>query len=204
MNRSKILSVTGAVLVLALVTGLAYAFELPPFEKKGSVKAADVCDSFGNASRAAAALKGVLPEKSSYSFQDNATDLRTDELDDSYQTDCFVSGGGEQLLVARTEMMEYDKTENWVKEVVEQFDSASSLLPFAAGDKAVASDRVAAIYVPCVSHGARRHLSVVVRLKKHGDASASDLRTGLVDLAENAAAFAHTKAKCDRSSKLRG
>ncbi|GAA0929823.1 hypothetical protein GCM10009549_52870 [Streptomyces thermoalcalitolerans] len=203
LNRTKIFFITGIALTLTLAAGLAYTFKLPPFKKRGEIRAEDVCASLGNASRAATALTGVLPEKSSYSFQDNATDLRTDESDDFYQTACFVYGDGKQLLVARTDMLEYETTERWQKEAVEQFVSASSILPFAAGDKAVASDKIAAIYVPCASHGIRRHLSVVVRLKKQGDASASDLRAKLIDLAENAAVHAHMKAKCDRPSKLR-
>ncbi|MGV9254250.1 hypothetical protein [Streptomyces sp. NPDC003697] len=203
-TRPKVALVTGVVLVLTLVAGMAYAFELPPFEKKGEVEAANVCDSLGDASHAAAALRDVLPEKSSYSFEDSATDLRTDELDHSYETGCFVRGGGEQLLVARTEMLEYDKADNWVTEVVGQFDVASSLEPFGAGDKAVASGKVAAIYLPCASHGANRHLSVVVQLKKQGDAPSSVLRSRLAALAKNAAAFAHRKARCDVPPRLHG
>jgi len=202
LKRAKVFSITGVVLALALAAGLAYALKLPPFEERGEIKAEDVCASLGNASRAATALADVLPEKSSYSFRDYATDLRTDELDNSYQTACFVHGDGEQLLVAQAEMLEYDTTESWQKEAVEQFVPASSLLPFDAGDKAVASDRVAGIYVPCASRGVRRHLSVVVQLKKQSDASASELRARLIDLAENAAVYAHTKAKCDMPSKV--
>ncbi|MFF0465073.1 hypothetical protein [Streptomyces mexicanus] len=202
VTRSKILLATGLVLVLALVAGLAYALELPPFEKDGEVKAADVCTSLGDPSRAVAALKEVLPNEPSYSFEENATDLRTDQTDNSFQTDCFVYGGGKQLLVARTEMLEYDTSNAWVREAVGQFGFASSLQPFTAGDGAVASDKLAAIYVPCATHGSARHLSVVVRLKKQGDAPASGLRSGLIDLARNTAAFAHTKAKCDEASKL--
>ncbi|MEU6812575.1 hypothetical protein ABZ920_27080 [Streptomyces sp. NPDC046831] len=48
--------------MLALVAGMAYAFELPPLEKKGEVQTANVSASLGDASRAAAALSDVLPE----------------------------------------------------------------------------------------------------------------------------------------------
>lgn len=187
---------------LALLTGIAYAVKLPPFEKVGDIQASDVCTTMGSASTSATALKRVLPEKSSYSFDNSLTDLRLDNTDDTYQTDCVVDGDGEQLVWTGAELLEYDTTKAWAEEVLGQYDSVSSLTPFTAGDKALASAKVAAVYLPCTSHGASRHLSVVVNLKKTGDADNSTLRDGLITLARNAAEYAHTKAKCDASAKL--
>lgn len=188
------------VLLLALFAGAAYAFGLPPFTKRGEIEAADSCPTLGDASRAAAALTGVVPDRSSYSFDDNLPDPRRDDTDSSYLSACFVYGDGQQLIVVEAEMTEYDRTADWVKEVVEQRASASSLTPFPAGDKAVASPRVAAVYLPCTSHGLRRHLSVVVHLKQPGDADGTALRTHLIVLAKNAAVFAHRKARCDKGA----
>ncbi|MBK3576832.1 hypothetical protein JHN63_24095 [Streptomyces sp. MBT65] len=187
---------------LALLVGIAYAVKLPPFEEVGDIQASDVCTTMGSASTSAAALKRVLPEKSSYSFDDSLTDLRLDDTDDTYQTDCAVDGDGEQLAWTGAELLEYDTTQTWAEEVLGQYDSVSSLTPFTAGDKALASAKVAAIYLPCTSHGASRHLSVVVNLKKQGNADDSALRDGLITLARNAAEYAHTKAKCDAQAKL--
>jgi len=187
---------------LALLAGIAYAVRLPPFEEKaGDIQASDVCATMGSASTSAAALKRVLPKKSAYSFDNSLTDLRLDATDATYQTDCTVDGDGEQLAWTGTELLEYDTTEAWAEEVLGQYDSVSSLTPFSAGDKALASSKVAAVYLPCTSHGAR-HLSVVVNLKKKGDASDSTLRAGLITLARNAAEYAHAKAKCNTPNKL--
>ncbi|MFE9768570.1 hypothetical protein ACFYPC_29340 [Streptomyces sp. NPDC005808] len=203
-KRTKLLLIVGVISVLGLFTTAAYTFELPPFKKTGEIEASDVCASLGNRSHVVAALKDVLPDKSSYSFGVGASDLRTDYMDSSYRTDCFVYGDGEQLVWAGAELLEYDNTDQWVKDVVEQYDSASSLVPIASGDKAVASGKVAAIYFPCASQGGNRHLSVVVQLKRAGDASDAAKRAELIELANSAATYAYVRAKCDATSKLAG
>ncbi|MEV5429532.1 hypothetical protein [Streptomyces sp. NPDC052701] len=196
-TRPKILLMAGLALALALAAGIAFSFDLPPFKRSGLIRAEDVCPSLGAGSATVSALDEVLPDKSSYSFREDTRDPRTDELDDSYQTSCFVRGDNEQLLFAGTEMLEYDRAGSWMEEAVAQFESAAALKPFAVGDNGVASSRVAAIYLPCTSHGANRHLSVIVRLKKHGNAADSALRNGLITLATNAASYAHAEARCD-------
>ncbi|MET9848128.1 hypothetical protein [Streptomyces ossamyceticus] len=188
------------VLLLALFAATAYTFGLPPFTKRGDIEAADACPTLGDASRAAVALTAVVPDRSSYSFDDNLPDPRRDSTDSSYLSACFVYGDGEQLVLVEAEMTEYDRMADWVTEVVEQRASASSLTPFRAGDEAVASPRVAAVYLPCTSRGLRRHLSVVVHLKQPGDADGTVLRAHLIALAKNAAVFAHRKARCDKGA----
>jgi hypothetical protein len=193
----------GTALLLCLVAVVLYTAGLPPFEEsKGEIKASEVCRTLGSASSSGAALKRVLPDKSSYSFDDAMTDLRTDDNNRTHDTSCFVRGDGQMLLAARTQMLEYDKADSWVKEVVTQFAPASSLVSFDAGDKAVGSSRVAAIYVPCAGQGSGEHLSVVVELRQHGSTTEAQQRDGLASLARNAAPFAHQKAKCDAQSKL--
>ncbi|WP_055714854.1 hypothetical protein [Streptomyces torulosus] len=199
-TRSKLLIASGIVSVLVLLAGAAYAFELPPFTGRGVINAADTCATLGTRSRTAPALRAVVPDRTTYSFYDSVPDPRRDEMDHSFQSDCFVYGEGQQLLWAGAQMLEYDRPSGWIEEVVEQYDSASSLTPFPAGDKAVASPRVAAVYLPCTSHGLRRHLSVVVHLKQPGDADGTALRTHLIVLAKNAAVFAHRKARCDKGA----
>lgn len=189
--------------MLCVVGAVLYALGLPPFEeKRGEIKAAEVCRTLGSSSSSAGALQRVLPDKSSYSFDDAMTDLRIDDKDRTYDTSCFVNGDGQTLFAARTQMLEYNRVDSWVKEVVTQFAPSSSLISFDAGDKAVTSSRVAAIYFPCIGNGSREHLSVVVELKQHGSAAEADLRDGLTSLARNAALFAHQNAKCDAPSKV--
>ncbi|MFJ2841430.1 hypothetical protein ACIPD2_07015 [Streptomyces griseofuscus] len=187
----------GAALVLCLAAGVLYALRLPPFEKKkGKIEVSEVCRTLGEPSRSTTELDRVLPAKSSYTFHDELPDPRRDDLDDSYYSACFVGGDGKQLLVASAQMLEYEKTDAWVTEVVEQFAPASALTPFDAGDKAVATDKVAAIYVPCLARPAA-HLSVVVQLKRPGGAPAAERRDALIALARNTALYAQGNARCD-------
>ncbi|MFD8910625.1 hypothetical protein [Streptomyces sp. NPDC059575] len=194
-TRTKLVLASGAALLLVVVAGVAYAFGLPPFEKKGTVRASAVCKTLGSPADAAAALNRLLPAEPSYSFDDALTDFRTDASDDTYETSCFVNGGGRQLMSVTAEMAEYENSDSWVEEAVGQLVSRSDLTPFTAGDKAVASGSAAAVYVPCASKGAPRYLSVVVDLKERGGAKGAESRRELITLARSAAAFAHHKAK---------
>ncbi|MFF7097801.1 hypothetical protein ACFY9A_36265 [Streptomyces rubradiris] len=129
---------------------------------------------------------------------------RIDDSDRTYETSCFVNGGGKMLLVATAEMVGYDKAEEWVEDVVANASAPSDVTSFQAGDKAVASERIAAIYVPCRDERPREHLSVVVELRQRGGAAAAEVREGLMTLARNAARFAHQQAKCDASAEVTG
>ncbi|WP_331448766.1 hypothetical protein [Streptomyces prasinus] len=202
--RPKILLTSGTFVALALTAGLFYIFDIPPFKGEGVIRAEDVCVSLGNRTAAASALKEILPGKSSYSFDNETTDPRTDKRDDSYENWCFIYGDGDQLLSVRSEMLEYEQVDGWVAEAVAQGGSVAGFERFTAGDKAVVSSRVAAVYVPCTSEGSSRHLSVIVRLKKHGDADASELRPSLITLAKRAATYAHEAAHCELPSKVSG
>lgn len=203
VNRSLLSLAGGITGVLVLGFGLAYACGAPPFEEeRGEIKASAVCGTLGSSSGSAAALREVLPDKSTYVFDDAITDARTDDMDLSYERSCFVDGDGKQLVVATVEMLQYDNADDWRKDVVEELVPASSVKPFVAADKAVASREIAALYVPCVRRGLGRHLSVVVQLKQPGKADDEDLRQGLITLARNAARFAHQQAKCDAPSEV--
>jgi hypothetical protein len=204
-NRSP-LSLTGGIVgVLALGCGLAYACGAPPFgEEKGEIKASAACRTLGSPDGSAAALRRILPEKSSYSFDDQIMHRRIDDTDRTYETSCFVKGDEKMLLVATAEMQDYGKAGEWVDDVLGNAAMPSSVTPFQAGDKAVASERIAAVYVPCRGKGPREHLSVVVELRQRGGASGAEVREGLIALARNAASFAHRQAKCDAPAKVTG
>jgi hypothetical protein len=203
MTRAKLLLVIGVVCTLALLTGIAYAFTLPPFKKKGEIKADEVCASLGSSSSAADVLRKVLPEEPSYSF-DNDVKPRTDVTETGYESSCFVSGGGQQLLVAQARLMPDESATSWtdwVKGTAANKASAASLTPFPAGKKAVASTRFAAIFTPCTSAGkvpgGQYNVSISVELKRAGGSGDSTTRDELIKLAKNAASYAHTEAKCD-------
>ncbi|MEU7415628.1 hypothetical protein [Streptomyces antibioticus] len=198
-----ILLASGALGALALLGGAAFLLRVPPFGQKGGIEASEVCASLGTSSSAAEALREVLPAESSYSFDDDVTS-RVDATDTGYESACFVSGGGEQLLVADVRLMadeEEGSWTEWVRGTAASDASVTALTPFPAGKKAVASGRFAAVFVPCTSAGhipgGQYNLSVSVELKKPGGAGAAANRAELIKLATNAASFAHTEAKCD-------
>ncbi|MFF9004005.1 hypothetical protein ACF1GW_31830 [Streptomyces achromogenes] len=204
-TRTKALIAGGTALLLCLVGGVLYALGLPPFdEERGEIKGSAVCKTLGASGGAADVLRKVLPGESSYSFDDQVMHRRVDDADRTYETACFVNGGGKMLLSATAEMVGYDKAEEWVQEVVANASAPSDVTSFQAGDKAVASERIAAIYVPCRDKGPREHLSVVVELKRRGGATDAEVREGLSSLARGAALFAHRQAMCDAPAKVAG
>lgn len=202
MTRTKVILITVPVVALALIGGLVYVYRLPPFTKRGEIEASAVCTSLGDKTRAANALRKVLPEEASYSFTEDPIELEITQTRTTYLSDCFVYGNRKQLLAAKAETLEYNSTDEWVEEAVGQLAPLSTLKPFSAGDRAVASDQIAAIYVPCLSRGVNRHLSVIMWLKRKGEASSSTIRRGLIDLARSSAEYAHSAAKCDVEAKL--
>ncbi|MDH6624212.1 hypothetical protein M2271_002009 [Streptomyces sp. LBL] len=210
LSRPLVLLAVGAVVALALLAGIAYIFKLPPFREKGEIKAGEVCSSLGSSSNAVDALTKVLPEESSYSFDENI-DLRTDVTDTNFESSCFVAGGGKQLLVAKARLMEDESATSWtqwVKGTASNEVSIQSLTPFTAGDTAVSSSRFAAVFVPCTSAGkapgGQYNLSVSTELKQEGNTNDAAARDELIKLAKNAASYAHVKAKCDMAPNLGG
>lgn len=154
------------------------------------------------------ALTNVLPEESSYSFNEKVR-LRVDASDATYESSCFVSGGGKQLLVVKARLMEDEPAKSWtqwVKGTAANEASTKSLTPFTAGDKAVASSRFAAIFVPCTSAGkapgGQYSLSVSTELKQAGSSSDAAVRGELIKLTRKASSYAHAKAKCDMKPKI--
>ncbi|MBZ9638495.1 hypothetical protein [Streptomyces sp. PSKA30] len=206
-TRAKVRIAVGAVVTLGLLGCAAYLFEIPPFDEQvGEIAESAVCESLGPSSKSVTALKSVLPEASSYAFDDDVT-LRVDEQDDGFTSDCFVSGGGKEVMSARTQMMRADSAQNWVSGEVEQYvEDSSQLTSFDAGAKGVASSSVAAVFVPCTSAGkipgGQYNLSVVVQLKESKGASTAQTRSGLIELAKSAASYAHAQAKCDMPSTV--
>lgn len=172
-------------------------------EDKSEIKADEVCPSLGSSSNAAEALRKVLPEESSYSFEDDVKP-RAAVTDTVYEPSCFVSGSGKQLLVAKSLLMRDESAASWtrwVKGTAANNASVASLTPFTDDKKAVASSRFAAIFMPCTSAGkvpgGQYNVSVSVELKQAGSTSDTAARDELIKLVKHAASYSHGKAKCD-------
>lgn len=199
----------GAVVALALFAGIAYTYQIWPFRGKGEIKAGEVCPSLGGPSSSVInSLTTILPEESSYSFDENSS-LRVDVTDTDFGSSCFISGGGKQLLVVKARLMEDEPPKSWsqwVKGTAANEASTKSLTPFTAGDKAVASSRFAAIFVPCTSAGkapgGQYNLSVSTELKQAGNSSDDVARDELIKLTRAASSYNHAKAKCDMTPKI--
>ncbi|MFI7394317.1 hypothetical protein [Streptomyces tendae] len=194
-----------AAIALAALGCAAYLFRIPPFsEESGEISASAVCQSLGSASRAKTALTSVLPEASSYAFDDEVQ-LRTDG-DDSYRSDCLVSGDGNQLMSVTAEMMRDEPFKDWVESEVAESAGQQHLSPFLGEVKSAASPSVAAIFMPCVSPGnipgGQYNISIVVHLKNAKNASATDRRKSLIELAKGAAEYAQDKGRCNAPSEL--
>jgi hypothetical protein len=210
-TRAKIFFAAGALLALALCAGGLYAAGLPPFrEGDGKVKAADVCPELGPSSEAAAALDKVLPDESTYAFSHDVSP-RLDTTDSSYDSSCFVSGSGDQLLVAKATLIQNESAEDWtawVKGTASGSDSAQAAKPFPFGAAAVASSQFAAASIPCTSAGkipgGQYNISLSVELKKRGKVDDATTRTQLMGLVKNSASYAVATAKCDLSRNLAG
>ncbi|MET7515778.1 hypothetical protein ABZS88_20330 [Streptomyces sp. NPDC005480] len=198
--RRKGLLIGGIGVAVALLVGIFYAAGLPPFGKKGEIDAEEVCPSLGNASQSHSALKAVLPDKDSYSFDDDIHPLTEISAAD-FSSTCFVDGGSGQLLVVKTEMLRGDSETDWATWVKGTVKSSQDTTPFTSGASAFASSRVAAIYVPCTVKP-KTNISVAVDLKEPGDSDAAESRKGLITLAENTAKFAHQKARCSLPSEI--
>ncbi|MFJ4820597.1 hypothetical protein [Streptomyces sp. NPDC088801] len=208
LTHPKIILTVAAVVALALFAGLAYSYSIWPFRERSEIEAGEVCSSLGPSSSVVNALTKVLPEESSYSFDENAS-LRVDVTDTNYEFSCFVSGGGKQLLVVEARLMEDEPSKSWtqwVKGTAANETSVKSLTPFTAGDKAVASSRFAAIFVPCTSAGkapgGQYNLSVSTELKQAGSSSDAAVRDELIKLTRTASSYIHAKAKCDMTPKI--
>ncbi|MFF3750009.1 hypothetical protein ACFYYH_06015 [Streptomyces sp. NPDC002018] len=206
----RITLVAGAFLLLLVAFGaVAYAVGLPPFEKRGEISADRVCGSLGDGEAAAAALPDALPERSAYRFS-GQEGRRNDELSDQFTSNCFVSADGKPVLGVTAELVTSPSPEAWSERVIKDESVAGETggrpKDFTAGDGALASGRLAAVYVPCVSEGVipggPRHLSVVARAVEAPDSSEEAARRSLADLALVMARHAHEQANCDLPSRL--
>ncbi|MGW4034229.1 hypothetical protein ACWEFL_33875 [Streptomyces sp. NPDC004838] len=201
----KIVIPVATLAVLGSVAGASYLLGFPPFDRQGEIKADRVCESLGESSFAATALRQALPAEPTYSFKDQVAGENAEQGSTSYTADCFVRGESSVLLSARTEMMVVSSSESWTTQVLDG-RSPSDVENFTAGSKGVASASRAAVLVPCTSAGripgGSYSLSVVIDLRKHDDSDERKVRQALENLAVGAAEYSHREAKCDLPSRL--
>ncbi|WP_432117825.1 hypothetical protein [Streptomyces sp. bgisy032] len=205
--RAKIPLAVGTAATVGLLAGAAYFFKIPPFsEEVGDISQSMVCESLGADSSSVEALETILPDASSYSFDDEVASRVSDE-DDNYSSACFVSGDDKELMAARTQMLRSESPETWTEhEVRQNAKKSAALTSFEAGTKGVVSSSMAAVLVPCISAGkipgGQYDLSVVVQMSEMAQSNDAKTRSALIGLAKSAAAYAHAEAKCDLPSKV--
>ncbi|MFD4588079.1 hypothetical protein [Streptomyces sp. NPDC058434] len=209
----KVVILLAGLLAVVLCAVAAYAFGIPPFERRGQIKASEVCESLGGSAKVIPSLKGSLPSDPEYRFDDRLSGRDVTSESSDYTADCLVWGKDHLLLTARTEMILTETAESspsdirsWATAAVDARES--EIKNFSAGTAGVTAPRKAAILVPCASPGripgGAYSLSVVVDLKRQAESGDSEIRQELIDLAISAAGFSHAKAKCDLPSKLPG
>ncbi|MEV0925669.1 hypothetical protein AB0I99_11150 [Streptomyces spongiicola] len=202
-----------ALLVVAFSAVAVYTLGLPPFERRGEIRASDVCESLGRPAEVVPALEASLPSDPVYRFDERLSGRDITSESSSYSTDCLVWGEDHLLLTARTEMILTETAEstpsdvrNWAMTALD--DRKSDIKSFNAGTAGVTAPGKAAVLVPCASPGripgGVYSLSVIVDLKRQVESSEPDIRQELIDLATSAAGFSHAKAKCDLPSNLSG
>ncbi|MDG9720078.1 hypothetical protein [Streptomyces sp. DH24] len=207
-SRAKISLTVGTLVALAVATGILYAANLSPFKNQAEVEATDICPPLGRSSHSVDALNEVLPDASSYSF-DHQVNPRLDDSDSSYESSCFASGDGDQLLTAKAVLIQKESPENWVawvKGTAADRESVTTLHPFSFGDSASASSRFAAASIACTGKGkipgGAYNLSISVELKKAGDVENTTARAHLIELVKSSATYAVKAAKCNIPLKL--
>ncbi|MEV1053233.1 hypothetical protein [Streptomyces sp. NPDC049887] len=209
----KVVIPLASLMCVASACGAAYAFGFPPFERRGDIRAGEVCESLGSSAQVVPALEDSLPSDPEYRFQNRLSGRDITSESSDYTADCLVWGEGGLLLSSRTEMILTETAESSASDVRRWATSAldtreSDIKNFNAGTAGVTAPRKAAVLVPCASPGripgGAYSLSVVVDLRRQAESGESAIRQDLIDLAVSAAHFSHTKAKCDLPSKLPG
>ncbi|MFK4071834.1 hypothetical protein [Streptomyces sp. NPDC029674] len=199
--------ILGALAITASLTvSVIYLTSTSQSDNPETIRASDSCNSLST-DRAIAALNAVLPDRSDYSFDEEPPGSYSTEASGSFSTSCFVRSEQDLLLSARARMMTAEPPKVWENELLQgDAGGASKVTHFEAGVRGVVSLDKAAAFVPCVPEGkipgGSYNLSVVVDLKKRGDASEATARKSLIDLTVSAAAYAHKVSKCTLPSRI--
>ncbi|MEU0270966.1 hypothetical protein [Streptomyces sp. NPDC006307] len=206
-SKRLIFSISTLALV-AVCVAISYGFGLPPFERRGEIRASDVCEPLGNASSASRTLDAILADEREYMFYE-AEHGQNVALGGSYfSVHCRVKGGDRILFHTRAELTGHKPSDDWVKEALNT--QSAEVEKFSAGAMGVLHGGKAAILVPCSSSAklpggifrGSYSLSVQVELHDYDRPASQKVRQGVTDLALGAAQYAHKRAKCNLPSDL--
>ncbi|MEU7283252.1 hypothetical protein AB0A69_31430 [Streptomyces sp. NPDC045431] len=198
----------GALALAAMAMATVYIFGLPPFERRGEIKASDVCETLGNSSSATRALGATLPDEPEYSFRDTWNGTPVSIGGNYFTIHCHIYGGGRVLFHTRAQLTDHKPSDDWVKKALH--DKSPKAEKFSAGAMGAIRGGRAAILVPCSSSarlpgGTPRFsysLSVEVELHYYDRPASQKVRQGLTDLALGAAQYAHKRNGCNLPSNL--
>ncbi|MFE7568609.1 hypothetical protein ACFU76_16865 [Streptomyces sp. NPDC057539] len=201
----KFLIPIAALAVVGLTAASLYVLGLPPFEKRGEIKASSVCEALGNSEKASVALEVTLPSEPEYSFRGRVDSYYVTQGSSQFKANCSVYGEDKILLSAGTEIVPTQPADSWADYALG--DDTGDHESFTAGSAAlITTNNKVAIQVPCAKPGSipGGEYSVKVRVDLETDAASDDakVRQGLKDLAVEAARFAHDKTQCNLPSKL--
>ncbi|WP_181765251.1 hypothetical protein [Streptomyces albidus (ex Kaewkla and Franco 2022)] len=196
-----------ALVVALLYSGIGYFTGAVPFpvQKRGEITADEACRSFGDGKRAAAQLEKVLPSRGEYGARGSTPPRASDQ--DSWEASCFISGDGDRLLYASSELAAYGSAESWLEAPSrDHVGEGGKSHTFQAGEAAVVTERTAEVLVPCVPEGempgGAYQLGVVVHAQKPLEGSAEENRRALATLALETARYTHGEAECTQPSKV--
>ncbi|GAA2641218.1 hypothetical protein [Streptomyces vastus] len=194
--------VYGVVAVVAAM-GLLVAYLLGVFEKRGDIKADDVCSNLPDRQAAADIFNSALPRAASYNFVMRATPIP----DWHYISHCTGTGDGDNLLNLNAKVGPARSWRTWADRTLPP-TSGGKRTYFNAGIKGVSTADLAAVYVPCYrsekTSKARYNMTVFAQAPQGLEGSDNEARKTLIDLATALGRYAHEEAKCDLPSKLPG
>ncbi|GHA54638.1 hypothetical protein GCM10010372_63320 [Streptomyces tauricus] len=191
----------GGVAATAAVA-LLLAYTLGAFEKRGDIRAEDVCSNVPDRQKATGIFNSVLPVASAYHFEET----QDTTADWHFNSRCNVNGDDDKiLLILSAEMGSARPWREWAANEIPP-NSGGDRTYFNAGVKGISNTEVAAIWVPCYASERSSkqpwNMTVFALVHKPLEASDKQARQTLIDLATDFARQAHKDAKCDLPSKL--
>ena len=210
-RRKGLLLVVGSVILCAGVL-VAYVAGVPPFEKRESISASQVCGLYGkDREQAAELIARVTPKAEEYSvrvhgFPRNRNDYLSSCFINSFKMDADLTEVGKEETSSGA--VPERSPREWLRDVIrpDLTEAEMGRTRFRAGEWGVAGARMAAIYVPCVppGHGDPwfHYLTVLVEAKDEPPSSEEESRQAMAELAVLTARHAHEDAKCSLPSKL--
>ncbi|MFJ3778451.1 hypothetical protein ACIPX0_42905 [Streptomyces sp. NPDC090075] len=196
VRKPLLFVVAGAV----VVAGLLAAYLAGAFDRRGEIRADDVCSNLDDREKAATKFSSVLPDATKYDFSTGMSG----QPGWHYNINCFAKGDGKTLLVLNANAVSTVSWQKWVEH--ELPPTKGKVTYFSSGLKGISATNIAAIYVPCYASEQNSQLpyslTVYAQAPKGLRGSEEKERQTLIDLATTFGRYAHKDAKCDLPSKL--